>query len=98
MPRGRYDDRVAPFVVLSLVLAVFALGFIVVVTRHLKRTIGKLTAQVRATTERLAPLTEELQAELAVTSTEIDGLTAGVERLQKERAARPKRRRSKRKH
>ena len=86
------------FVVLALVLAVAAVGLMVVVARDLFRVIGKLTAQVRVTTERLAPLNEELRAELAVTSAEVEGLSASVEQLQKQRSSRPKRRTSKPKH
>ena len=70
------------FVVLALVLAVFAIAFVAVIVRELLRTVGKLTDQVRATTERLVPLTEELQSELAVTSVEIEGLTKQVSQLQ----------------
>lgn len=70
------------FVVVSLVLAVFAIAFVVVVVRELLRTVGKLTDQVRATTERLVPLTDELQSELAVTSVEIEELTKQVSALQ----------------
>ena len=68
-----------------------AVAVLVVVIRDLLRNIRKLGDQVRASTERLAPLNEELQAELAVTSVEVEGLARSVERLQKERAARPKR-------
>lgn len=70
------------FVVLALVVAVFTVGVIVVVVRELLRTMGKLTDQIRATNERLVPLTEELQSELAVTSVEIEGLTKQVSALQ----------------
>ena len=57
-------------------------GVIVVAVRELLRTVGKLTDQVRATTERLVPLTDELQSELAVTSVEIEALTKQVSALQ----------------
>lgn len=79
------------FIILALAIAVFLMAYLVVVIRHLLRNIRKLGDQVRATTERLAPLNEELQAELAITSVEVEGLARSVERLQKERAARPKR-------
>jgi hypothetical protein len=75
---------------------------VVVAVRELLRTVSKLTAQLRATTERLVPLSEELQSELAVTSVEIEGLTEQVNRLQAERtqrkAVRPNRRKPRRKH
>ena len=70
------------FAVLSLVLALLAIAVVAVTARELLRTVGKLTDQVRATTERLVPLTEELQSELAVTSVEIEGLTKQVSQLQ----------------
>jgi predicted PurR-regulated permease PerM len=70
------------FVVLALVLAVLMVAVVVVVVRELLRTVGKLTAQLHATNQRLAPLTEELQSELAVTAVEIEGLTKQVSELQ----------------
>jgi uncharacterized protein YoxC len=73
---------VSAFVVLALVLAVLATAFVVVVVRELLRTVGKLTAQLRATNERLVPLTEELQSELAVTAVEVEELTRQVSALQ----------------
>lgn len=84
------------FVVLSLALAVVAVAVTVVVARELVRNVRKLGAQVRTSTERLVPLSEELQAELAVTSVETDTLMKSVERLNKERSGAAKRsRRSK---
>ena len=80
------------FVVLALVLAVLAVAVVVVVVRELLRTVGKLTAQLRATNERLVPLTEELQSELAVTSVEIEGLTKQVSALQAPNIPRQQRR------
>ena len=80
------------FIVLSIVLAVVALAVTVVVVFEVLRNLRKLAAQVRTSTERLVPLTEELQAELAVTSVEIDGLTRAVERVQKQRSGGAKRR------
>ena len=88
------------FIVLSIVLAVAVLAVTVVVVFEVLRNIRNLAASVSASTERLVPLTDELQAELAVTSVEIDGLTRAVERMQKQRAAgatRRKRSKSKRK-
>ena len=88
------------FVILALVLAVLSVAIVAVMVRELLRTVGKLTAQVRASTERLVPLTEELQTEMAVTSVEVEGLTKSVERLNKRRqtnARRAQRSRSKRK-
>lgn len=87
------------FVVLSLAAALFAVAIVVVVVRELLRTVGKLTEQIRATTERLVPLTDELQSELAVTAVEIEQLTNQVAALQapkipaKQRASRRRSRR-----
>lgn len=83
--------RVSAFVILALVLAVLSVAVVVIVVRELLRTGGKLTAQVRASTERLVPLTEELQTEMAVTSVEIEGLSKAVERLNKQRQTNVKR-------
>lgn len=85
------------FIILALALAVLAIAVLVVVLRELLRNVRKLSDQVRATTDRLTPLTEELQAELATTSVEVEGLTRSVERVQKERAGRVRRTRSRRK-
>jgi predicted PurR-regulated permease PerM len=85
---------VSAFVVLALVLAVLSLAIVVVVVRELLRNVRKLTDQVKATTQRLVPLTDELQAELAVTSVEVEGLTRSMERLQKERATNAARKRA----
>lgn len=86
---------VSVFIILSLVLAVLAIATTVVVIRELLRNIRKLSDQVKATSQRLAPLTAELQAELAVTAVEVEGLTKSIERAQAQRSGRPKRKRSK---
>ena len=78
--------------ILAIVLAVVITAVTVVAARELWRNARKLGATVRTTTQRLAPLTEELQAELAVTSLELDGLTRQVERLRDERQGRARRR------
>ena len=80
---------VSAFVVLALVLAVLSLAVVGVVIRELLRNVRKLSEQVKATTQRLVPLTDELQSELAVTSVEVEGLSRSMERLQKARAASP---------
>ena len=84
----------------TLAVAVVLLALVVVFVRELLRNVRKLGDQVRATNERLAPLTDELQSELAVTSVEVQALTASVERVSKQRqqqARRSKRSLSKRK-
>ncbi len=86
-----------PFVVLSLAIAVFAAGVLVVVVRELLRNIRGLTGQMRATTERLVPLTSELQSELAVTSVEVEGLTRSIAAMQEERSTRARSRKPRRK-
>ncbi len=87
-------------VVFSLVLAVALVAMVGVTVRYVWQTVQRLTAQIRTTTDRLVPLSDELQSELAVTSVEMQGLTASVGRLRREReaaSARTKRSRSKRK-
>jgi uncharacterized protein YoxC len=85
---------VSAFVVLALAAAVTALAVMVLVARELLRNMRKLNAQVKAANERLVPLTEELQSELAVTSTEVDALTRHVEQAGRERAQRARQRRA----
>lgn len=88
--------RVSPFVFLALAIAVFTAGMLIVVVRELLRNVRGLTGQVRTSTQRLVPLTDELQSELAVTSLEVEGLTKSVERVAQERAGRAKRRKPRR--
>jgi predicted PurR-regulated permease PerM len=91
---------VSAFVVLSLTLALAALAVMVVVVLELVRNLRRLRDSVSATTERLVPLTEELQSELAVTAVEVEGLTRQLEQASKQRqtlAKRARRSRSKRK-
>ena len=85
---------VSAFVIFALVLAVLSFAVVGIVIRELLRNVRKLTDQVKTTTQRLVPLTDELQAELAVTSVEVEGLTRSMERLQKARAQSPARKRS----
>lgn len=85
---------VSVFIILSLVLAVVATATTVVVIRELLRNVRKLSDQVKATSQRLVPLTDELQAELAVTSVEVEGLSRSMEQLQKARTASPARKRA----
>ena len=88
---------VGPFVFLALAIAVFLGAMVAVVVRELVRNVRGLSGQIRATTERLVPLTEELQSELAVTSLEVEGLSRAVARVQKERTSGRKRRKPRRK-
>jgi Flp pilus assembly protein TadB len=57
-------------VVLALVLAVFSIGLVAVAALLLKSTAGALRRELSATSERLEPLLDELQAESAVTANE----------------------------
>ena len=82
---------VSVFVVLSLVLAILFVAFVFVSVRELLRNVRKLSAQVKMSTERLVPLTEELQSELAVTNVEVEALTKSLERVSKEQATRRRR-------
>jgi hypothetical protein len=65
---------VAPFVLLALALAAVALGAAAVAVRQLLLAGRKLRAAAQGAVERFSPLVEELQAEVAVTSTEAEAL------------------------
>ena len=91
---------VSPFAILSFTLALAALAVLVVTAVVLIRNLRRLGETVKATSERLVPLTEELQSELAVTAVEVEGLTKQMERVQRQQrttAKRVKRSRSQRK-
>jgi hypothetical protein len=75
------------FAVLAVAMAVACLGMAVVAARRLKQQAQSLRAAVERVTERLAPLTEELQAEVAVTATELEHLQRQADERRK--AARP---------
>lgn len=62
------------FVILSLALAVCATGMVVVGTVVLWRAAKDLRAEAVRMGERLGPLSEELSAEMAVTTLELDAL------------------------
>lgn len=72
----------APFVLLALALAAAALGAVMVGMRQLLTGVRKLRGAVQATNERFAPLLAELQAEVAVSSTEVEVLQERVAALQ----------------
>ncbi|MBA2528828.1 MAG: hypothetical protein H0V19_02510 [Euzebyales bacterium] len=82
------------FVVLSLALAVFILGAAVVAGLQVAKAVRALIAGVTATTRRLRPLAEELQAELAVAEAELAALRRHTEdlRAERERASKARRR------
>lgn len=62
------------FVVLAVVLALAALGAVVAAAVALKRQSGVLAAQVQRTQERLKPLVDEFNDELAVTTLETEAI------------------------
>ncbi len=69
------------FVVLSVTIAIAIVAVTVVITVRLVRTAAAMSQGVRTSIERLAPLTEELRDEIAVTQTELERLEAQTERL-----------------
>lgn len=80
-----------PIVVLALALMVTALGAAVVAALLLRRAAAGFTAGVRATTNRLQPLADELQESTEVTATEVETLQASVDRLKAVRQGRSRR-------
>lgn len=80
------------FVILAIALAVVALGTALVAGRHLWMTVRELRNAVGTAHARLTPLADELQAESAVTATEVERLQAAATRLSESR--RPRRRRA----
>jgi predicted PurR-regulated permease PerM len=82
---------VSTFAILSLALLVVIVGVVAVVARQLWRTLRHTMDVLRTAGQRLQPLADELQAELAVTTVETEALRTGVERL---RQPRPRRHRS----
>lgn len=79
----------APFVLLALALAAVALGAAAVAVRQLLLAGRKLTAAARGAVERFSPLVEELQAEIAVSSTEAEALQERMAALQSARRGSP---------
>jgi hypothetical protein len=82
-------------VIFAIVLGVAITAVTVLAGRELLRNAKMLGAAVKTTSQRLAPLSEELQAELAVTQVEMEGLTRQVERLRDDRASRARRQQAK---
>jgi uncharacterized protein HemX len=73
------------FAVLAVALALMALGVAVVAARRLQQQAVKLGRAVARVREQLGPLTEELQAEAAVTATELEHLQRQAEQHRKAR-------------
>lgn len=68
------------FVVLSVAIAVAIVAVTVVVAARLARTVAAMSRGVTASVERLRPLADELQDELAVTQTELEHLQRRADR------------------
>lgn len=64
------------FVVVSLTLAVLAVGMAVVSVLQVKTAVRGLLDVVGRQVERMGPLTDELQTELAVAGTELEAMEA----------------------
>lgn len=75
-------------VTLTVVVALVILGACVVAALQLVKTLRTLADGLRTTRERLVPIADELQSELAVTSLEVDALRASAEQVAQERTAR----------
>lgn len=73
------------FVVLAVALAIVAVAVVAVVAARLVRLVKGLQRVVAATLQRVQPLLDELQTETAVTALELEGLQAGMQRLQERR-------------
>lgn len=84
----------AVFVVLALAVLALAVGAVVVAVLQVRDAAVRGRAAVETTQQRLRPLTEELQAELAATSTETDAVGRRVSELTAARHARRRRRRT----
>lgn len=79
------------FVILSLAVAVVVAAVLVLAGVQLWRAVGKLRRVAGEVGERLAPLTQELQDEIAVTTTESAALQETVGGWQRERELRRRR-------
>ncbi|MGH3666488.1 MAG: hypothetical protein ACRDU8_10455 [Egibacteraceae bacterium] len=87
----------APFVILSLALLVMVLATAGVAAAQLVKSVRSMAATLADTRDRLVPLTEELQSELAVTALEVEHLQGAVGRLGDQRRAQSRARRQRRK-
>ncbi len=73
------------FAILSLALLVVSIGVVAVVARQLWHTLRHTMGVLRSAGQRLQPLADELQAELAVTTVEAEALRTGIQRLRQPR-------------
>lgn len=76
------------FVILSLAIAVMAVAVLVVIAVQLVRSVRRLGHVAATVRDTLAPLTDELQAEVAVTTTESEALRRRVDAWQAQRTER----------
>ena len=76
------------FVILSLALAVMAAAVLVLTGIQLFRAVKRLLLAAKAVNERLAPLSRELQSEIAVTGAEAAALQQTVDAFQRSRQER----------
>ena len=76
------------FVILSLALAVMAVAVLVLTGIQLVRAVKRLLTAAKAVNDRLAPLTRELQNEIAVTGAEAAALQQTVDAFQRSRQER----------
>ncbi|HWH31786.1 MAG TPA: hypothetical protein VNU01_03860 [Egibacteraceae bacterium] len=76
------------FVILALALAVMAAAVLALVAVQLWRAVRRLLTASAAVAERLAPLTQELQSEAAVTGTESEALQRRLDAWQRARTDR----------
>jgi len=71
----------APLAVLALALAVVTLGAAVVAGMQAWRGVRKLRDTVTTVSQRITPLVTDLQAELAVLSTEAEAVAASAAKV-----------------
>jgi Sec-independent protein translocase protein TatA len=79
---------VSLFVILSLAVAVVVAAVLVLAGLQLWRAVGRLTRVAGEVRDKLAPLTQELQDEIAVTANESAALQETVGVWQRERELR----------
>lgn len=80
------------FVILALAVAVMVAAVLVLTGVQLFRAVQRLLTAAKAVNDRLAPLTRELQNEIAVTGTEAAALQQTVDAFQRSRQERKRNR------
>ena len=74
--------------ILALVVAVVTVAVLVLAGIQLFRAVQRLLSAAKAVSDRLAPLTRELQDEIGVTTAEAAALQQTVDRFQRARQER----------